>query len=59
MRRALQAFEGTGLTVTAAPTPVLRMMNLYLSDFVPTVGSWMTAYLAAHEWLGAIWYAWR
>ena len=59
MRRALQSFEGTGLTVTAAPTPVLRMMNLYLSDFLPTVGSWTTAYFAAHEWLGAIWYSWR
>lgn len=59
MRRALLAFAQTGLRVTAAPTPVLREMTLSPSDFVPTVGSWMTAYFAAHEWIGLVWYSMR
>lgn len=59
MRRALLAFEGTGLRVTAAPTPLLRPIHPSITDFIPSVGSLATAYFAVHEWVGLLWYSWR
>jgi uncharacterized SAM-binding protein YcdF (DUF218 family) len=56
-RRALIAFAGTGITVTAAPTPLDRPATPILSDFIPRVSSWETSYYALHEWLGCVWYA--
>ncbi len=39
-RRALMAFAGTGLTVTAAPTPLDRPAGPIPSDFVPRALAW-------------------
>jgi len=59
MRRALLAFEPTGLHVTAAPTPMQRPLTFTLTDFVPSVASWATAYFVVHEWVGLLWYSLR
>jgi uncharacterized SAM-binding protein YcdF (DUF218 family) len=59
MRRALLAFEGVGLTVTAAPTPPDDPLGPNLSDFLPRTELWQTGYYALHEWLGYEWYRWR
>ena len=59
MRRALLAFAGTGLTVTAAPTPLDDPLAPQVSDILPRVGSWLTAYYALHEWIGYGWYQLR
>jgi uncharacterized SAM-binding protein YcdF (DUF218 family) len=59
MRRTLLSFAPTGLTLTAAPTPLLRRDGWVVTDFIPTVSSWLTAYFAAHEWVGLAWYAAR
>lgn len=59
MRRALLAFEGTGLTVTAAPTPLDDPLAPQVSDMLPHAGSWLTAYYALHEWIGYGWYRLR
>lgn len=59
MRRSLLAFEGTGLRVTAAPTPLQRPLRLSVTDFLPSVASWQVAYFVAHEWVGLLWYGWR
>lgn len=56
MRRSIFAFSAAGLTATAAPTPLQSVLGLVLSDFVPSVASWQTAYFAFHEWVGALWY---
>jgi uncharacterized SAM-binding protein YcdF (DUF218 family) len=56
-RRALMAFAGTGLTVTAAPTPLDRPAGPIPSDFVPQALSWEISFYALHEWIGCIWYA--
>lgn len=56
-RRALMAFAGTGITVTAAPTPLDRSASPIPADFVPRVSAWQTSYYALHEWLGCVWYA--
>ena len=53
------AFEGTGLRVTAAPTPLQRPLRLSVTDFLPSVASWQVAYFVAHEWVGLLWYGWR
>ncbi len=58
-RRALIAFAGTGIAVTAAPTPLDRPGGPIASDFVPRVSSWVTSYYALHEWIGGAWYALR
>lgn len=58
-RRALMAFAATGITVTAAPTPLDRLPRLIFSNFVPRVSSWGTSYDALHEWIGCAWYALR
>jgi uncharacterized SAM-binding protein YcdF (DUF218 family) len=57
--RALMAFAPTGITVTAAPTPLDRPPTPIVSDFLPRVSSWVTSYLALHEWVGRAWYALR
>lgn len=59
MRRALLAFEPTGLRVTAAPNPLQRPLNLTVTDFVPATSSWLVAYFAVHEWIGLVWYSIR
>ena len=58
-RRALQAFAGTGITVTAAPTPLARPPTPILSDFLPRAEAWEISYYALHEWIGGVWYALR
>jgi uncharacterized SAM-binding protein YcdF (DUF218 family) len=59
MKRALVAFEGTGLTITAAPTPPQEMVPPDLEDFLPHASAWQTAYFALHEWIGLVWYRLR
>jgi uncharacterized SAM-binding protein YcdF (DUF218 family) len=59
MRRAIEAFDGTGITVTAAPTRFDRPPVPVAGDFVPEVGSWRASYYAMHEWIGWLWYAVR
>jgi uncharacterized SAM-binding protein YcdF (DUF218 family) len=59
MRRALLAFDGVGLTVTAAPTPLNDKLAPNLSDFLPRAELWETGYYALHEWIGYEWYRWR
>ena len=59
MRRAMVAFAGTGITVTAAPTRLDRMPALAAADFVPEVGGWRASYYAMHEWIGWTWYSLR
>ena len=59
MRRALLAFQGTGLTVTAAPTSFDDPLGPEPSDFLPRASGWQTGYLAIHEWIGYAWYRLR
>jgi uncharacterized SAM-binding protein YcdF (DUF218 family) len=59
MRRALLAFQGTGLTVTAAPTPLDDPLAPNLDDFLPRPGVWLKGYYAMHEWIGYEWYMLR
>lgn len=59
MRRAILAFRGTGLFVTAAPTPFDDPLGPDLDDFVPRAAGWQTAYFAIHEWIGYAWYKLR
>jgi uncharacterized SAM-binding protein YcdF (DUF218 family) len=59
MRRALLAFAGTGIVVTAAPTHFERWPPGLVQDFVPRVGAWQLSYYAFHEWIGCAWYALR
>jgi uncharacterized SAM-binding protein YcdF (DUF218 family) len=56
MRRALIAFEGTGLDVIPAPTAFVSRSGLDLGDFAPSARALLLTYYAAHEWLGIIWY---
>ena len=56
MRRALIAFEGTGLEVVPAPTAYVSRSGLDLADFVPSARALLLTYYAAHEWLGIVWY---
>jgi uncharacterized SAM-binding protein YcdF (DUF218 family) len=57
MRRALLAFAGTGIAVTAAPTHFESWPPDFVPDFVPKVSAWESTYYALHEWLGCAWYA--
>jgi len=59
MRRALLAFQGTGLTVTAAPTPLDDTLAPNISDFLPRASVWQNGYYALHEWIGYAWYTLR
>jgi uncharacterized SAM-binding protein YcdF (DUF218 family) len=59
MRRALLAFRGLGLTVTAAPTSLNDPLGPDLGDFVPSASGWQTGYFAMHEWIGYEWYKLR
>jgi uncharacterized SAM-binding protein YcdF (DUF218 family) len=59
MRRAILAFEGTGLMATAAPTPLDEPLGPDLSDFLPRSAGWQTGYYALHEWIGYVFYAVR
>lgn len=59
MRRAIEAFRGTGIAVTAAPTYVDRIPTFAASDFMPSVGAWRASYFALHEWIGWAWYVLR
>ncbi len=59
MRRALLAFRGTGLTVTAAPTPLDDPLAPNITDFLPRAGAGLIAYYALHEWIGYEWYKLR
>ena len=59
MRRALLAFEGTGLTVTAAPTPPDENPHLDIVSWLPHASSWQRSYYALHEWIGLLWYRFR
>jgi len=59
MRRAILAFRGTGITVTAAPTYFDRAPGIFATDFVPSVGGWTATYRALHEWIGYAWYEMR
>jgi uncharacterized SAM-binding protein YcdF (DUF218 family) len=59
MRRALLAFQGTGLTVTAAPTAFDEPLGPDLADFLPRAAGWQTGYYALHEWIGYAWYELR
>jgi uncharacterized SAM-binding protein YcdF (DUF218 family) len=59
MKRALLAFLGTGLIVTAAPTPLDNMSDPDFGDFMPRASVWQTGYYAMHEWIGLLWYWFR
>jgi uncharacterized SAM-binding protein YcdF (DUF218 family) len=59
MRRAVLAFQGTGLTVTAAPTSLDDPLGLDLDDILPRAAGWQTGYFAVHEWIGYAWYKLR
>lgn len=59
MRRAILAFKGTGLTVTASPTSPDDPIGPDIDDFIPRASGWQTGYFALHEWIGYAWYAIR
>lgn len=59
MRRAILAFQGTGLTVTAAPTSFDDPLGPDLGDFLPRAAGWQTGFFAIHEWIGYAWYSLR
>jgi uncharacterized SAM-binding protein YcdF (DUF218 family) len=59
MRRALLAFQHTGLIVTAAPTSLNPPLDLVPSDFLPHASAWGLSYFALHEWIGCALYALR
>lgn len=58
MRRALLAFSGTGLTVTAAPVPPDNPLGPEAGDFLPRPSAWQTGYYALHEFIGYAFYRW-
>ena len=58
-RRAMLAFRGTGLTVTAAPVSLDSPLRPDHDDFLPRVAGWQTSYWALHEWIGYAWYVLR
>jgi uncharacterized SAM-binding protein YcdF (DUF218 family) len=59
MRRALVAFQHTGITVTAAPTSLDAPLDFIVWDFMPRASTWGLSYYALHEWIGCAWYALR
>jgi uncharacterized SAM-binding protein YcdF (DUF218 family) len=59
MRRAVMAFQRTGLIVTAFPTSLDPPFDPMASDFLPHAFAWQVSYFALHEWIGCAWYAVR
>jgi uncharacterized SAM-binding protein YcdF (DUF218 family) len=59
MRRAILAFRGTGIIVTAFPTSLDDPLAPDLYDFLPRASGWETGYFALHEWIGYAWYLLR
>lgn len=58
MRRAVQAFHATELSVVPAPTAFTRPPSQLVS-YLPTVRGLTNTYYASHELLGRIWYWFR
>jgi uncharacterized SAM-binding protein YcdF (DUF218 family) len=56
LRRAVLAFQHTGLIVTAVPTLMNPPIELIPSDFIPHASAWAMSYFALHEWIGYAWY---
>lgn len=56
MRRALLAFEQTGLTVIPAPTRFFSRAEPVWGDFLPSIDALRGTYYAMHEWIGILWY---
>ena len=59
MRRAIMAFAAAGITATAAPPRLDRLLTPLAANFVPDVASWQESYYALHEWIGCAYYALR
>lgn len=57
MRRAVEAFEKTGLEVMPAPTILPGKRGLTAADFIPSGGGMSANARLLHEWLGRAWYA--
>ena len=57
MRRAVEAFERSGLIVVPAPTILPRQRGLEPGDFIPSGGGMSTNARLLHEWLGRAWYS--
>ena len=58
MRRAVLAFQGTGLTVTVAPVSrVHLLLGLEPNDLLPRTTGWQAGFYAVHEWVGYAWYS--
>ena len=51
MKRSVQAFDGTGVAVTAAPVRMDRVRDDGPS-LVPRARAWLDSYYALHEWIG-------
>lgn len=56
MRRALIAFERTGIRVTAFPVRLDTLPIGTLDELIPRPSAWMTSYFALHEWIGCAYY---
>ncbi|WP_018936889.1 YdcF family protein [Thioalkalivibrio sp. ALJ24] len=61
LRRAVPAFENTGLRVTAAPTGafVPSSDGVGIGTLRPTASALRVSWLAMHEYLGILWYFMR
>ena len=59
MRRAIMAFAAAGITATAAPPRLDRLLTPFAENFVPNVAGWQESYYALHEWIGCAYYAIR
>lgn len=59
MRRAIDAFADTGLTVVAAPTGRRPLVPIDFRSFLPTLNSLADSHFAIHELIGRVWYALR
>jgi uncharacterized SAM-binding protein YcdF (DUF218 family) len=59
MRRAIMAFAAAGITATAAPPRLDRLLTPFAENFVPNVAGWQESYYALHEWIGCAYYALR
>lgn len=59
MRRAILAFAAAGITATAAPPRLDRLLTPLVENFVPNVAGWQESYYALHEWIGCAYYALR